>query len=64
MCTYTFYGSSLGLTRPEIAKHFGSDWGESGIEHFFRPIKKNGKAIQAMVKRGEDAANFNHNAVS
>lgn len=54
----------LVLTYSDIAKHYGSDWSASGIEHFFRPIKKNGQAIQGVVKRGEDAANFNHNAVS
>lgn len=52
------------LTRPETAKHFGSDWTESGIEHFFRPIKKNSKAIQEHVRRGEDAKHFTHQAVS
>lgn len=54
----------LVLTRSDIAKHYGSDWSVSGVEHFFRPIKKNGLAIQSLVKRGEDPANFNHNAVS
>lgn len=54
----------LVLTRPDIANHYGSDWSASGVEHFFRPIKKNGKAIQGLVKRGEDPANFDHNAVS
>lgn len=57
------YESST-LTRPEIAKHFGSDWTESGIEHFFRPIKKNGKAVKDLVRRGEDAKNFDHKPVS
>lgn len=56
--------SRLVLTRPETAKHYGSDWTESGIEHFFRPIKKNGKALQEHVRRGEDAKNFTHQAVS
>lgn len=54
----------LVLTRPDIATHYGSDWSASGVEHFFRPIKKNGQAIQGLVKRGEDPATFNHNAVS
>lgn len=54
----------LVLIRPEIATHYGSDWSVSGVEHFFRPIKKNGQAIKGLVKRGEDPANFNHNAVS
>lgn len=56
--------TGLVLTKPDIAVHYGSDWTESGIEHFFRPVKKNAKAIQAMVKRNEDPANFNHQVVS
>lgn len=52
------------LIRPDIATHYGSDWSASGVEHFFRPIKKNGQAIKGLVKRGEDPANFNHHAVS
>lgn len=47
-----------------MAKHYGSDWTQSGLEHFFRPIKKNAVAISAMVKRGEDAACFDHKPVS
>jgi hypothetical protein len=52
------------LTWSAISKHYGSDWTESGIEHFFRPLKKNATSIRKMVDRDEDAANFNHNAVS
>lgn len=52
------------LMPPDVAAHYGSDWTVSGIEHFFRPIKKNAKSIQALVKRGEDAAAFVHNTVS
>lgn len=51
-------------TKPEISRHYGSDWTESGIEHYFRPIKKNAKAVQQMVDRNEDPATFNHNMVS
>ncbi|KAJ4414846.1 hypothetical protein N0V82_007694 [Gnomoniopsis sp. IMI 355080] len=53
----------LRLNYKDIATHYGSDWSASGVEHFFRPIKKNGQAIQGLVKRGEDPANFNHNAI-
>lgn len=59
-----FLSTGLVLIKPAIALHYGSDWTESGIEHFFRPVKKNAKAIQAMVERKEDPANFNHNVVS
>lgn len=63
-CCLSHFVVRLVLTRPDIANHYGSDWSASGVEHFFRPIKKNGQAIQGLVQRGEDPANFNHNAVS
>ncbi|KAF3770924.1 hypothetical protein M406DRAFT_326336 [Cryphonectria parasitica EP155] len=53
----------LKLNYKELAKHFGSDWSESGVEHFFRPIKKNAKEIQGLVRRGEDAANYDHKLI-
>ncbi|KAJ4388811.1 hypothetical protein N0V93_006271 [Gnomoniopsis smithogilvyi] len=53
----------LRLNYKDIASHYGSDWSVSGIDHFFRPIKRNSKAIRGLVKRGEDPADFNHNAI-
>lgn len=62
--TLAIYKGTALLTWSAIAKHYGSDWGECGIEHFFRPLKKNATAIRKLVERNEDAANFDHNAVS
>lgn len=49
----------LMLTLSAIAQHFGpEDWGEFGIEHFFRPLKKDAAAVRDVVKRGEPAKGF------
>ncbi|KAK2602491.1 hypothetical protein N8I77_009018 [Diaporthe amygdali] len=52
----------LKLNFKAIAKHFGpEDWGECGIEHFFRPLKKDAVVVRDMVKRGEAAKDFYDN---
>lgn len=50
------------LTLSAIAQHYGpEDWGECGIEHFFRPLKKDAVAVRDVVKRGEAAKTFYDN---
>ncbi|TLS27915.1 hypothetical protein PpBr36_01605 [Pyricularia pennisetigena] len=44
----------LKLNFKAIAAHYGSDTTTSGIEHRFRPIKKQAAAIRAAVAKGED----------
>lgn len=52
------------LTLSAIAQHFGpEDWGKDGIEHFFRPLKKEAVVVREMVKRGEPAKTFYANKV-
>ncbi|KAL1881852.1 hypothetical protein Daus18300_000905 [Diaporthe australafricana] len=52
----------LKLNFKAIAKHFGpEDWGECGIEHFFRPLKKDALVVRDKVKRGEAAKDFYDN---
>ncbi|KUI60057.1 hypothetical protein VP1G_07274 [Cytospora mali] len=62
LLTAVIAAHDVKLNYKAISKHYGSDWTESGIEHFFRPLKKNATSIRKMVDRDEDAANFNHNA--
>ncbi|EHA55341.1 hypothetical protein MGG_08176 [Pyricularia oryzae 70-15] len=44
----------LKLNFKAIAAHYGSDTTTCGIEHRFRPIKKQAAAIRAAVAKGED----------
>lgn len=54
----------LMLTLSAIAQHFGpEDWGKDGIEHFFRPLKKEAMIVREMVKQGERAKSYFDNKV-
>ena len=47
------------LTLSAIAQHFGpEDWGKDGIEHFFRPLKKDAVEVRKMVNSGQAARDF------
>ncbi|POS77902.1 polarity defective-2 [Diaporthe helianthi] len=49
----------LKLNFKAIAQHFGpDDWSKDGIEHFFRPLKKDALVVRAMVKSGQPAKEF------
>ncbi|KAG8159011.1 hypothetical protein KVR01_011454 [Diaporthe batatas] len=49
----------LKLNFKAIAQHFGpEDWGKDGIEHFFRPLKKDALAVRDLVKAGQRAKDF------
>jgi hypothetical protein len=49
----------LVLTLSAIAQHFGpEDWGKDGIEHFFRPLKKDAVVLRDMVSSGQPAKDF------
>lgn len=64
----SFFSNSLPirlmLTLSAIAQHFGpEDWGKDGIEHFFRPLKKEAIIVRDMVKAGQPAKSFYDNKV-
>lgn len=47
-----------------IAKHYGSEWTESGIEHHFRPLKKGALALRDLVAQGKDTKDHDVHSVS
>lgn len=52
-----------------ISKAFGPSWSESGIEHFFRPLKKHAVTLRNAVAKDEDTSDYvlsteNKNVVS
>lgn len=56
----------LMLTLSAICEHYGpEDWGKDGIEHFFRPLKKDAADVRNLVKNGQSAKSyFDNKAVS
>jgi hypothetical protein len=52
-------GGRLVLTLSAIADHFGpEDWRKDGIEHFFRPLRRDAVIVRDMVKSGHSAKDF------
>ncbi|KAL2290459.1 hypothetical protein FJTKL_15555 [Diaporthe vaccinii] len=49
----------LKLNFKAICEHYGpEDWGKDGIEHFFRPLKKDAADVRKMVKNGQPAKSY------